>query len=199
MPEYGYLAIAGLGGYLLGSIPFGVVLARRRGVDVREKGSGNIGATNVARTVGKKLGLIVLLLDAAKGALPLATYIGLDWPTTASPYAPVVIGLAPILGHCFSPWLRFAGGKGVATSLGVILVAEAWIAGAAVLLFAAVYALTRIVSLSSLSAAALTTALFFWDGPGPSYAAMSAGATLIIFVQHRGNLRRLIEKRELPV
>ncbi|MCI0574380.1 MAG: glycerol-3-phosphate acyltransferase, partial [Myxococcaceae bacterium] len=121
-------------GYLCGSVPFGVLVARwLRGVDVRQRGSGNIGATNVARVAGKRLGLVVLLLDALKGAAPVVLARAL-LPGEAALQA--AAGLAAVLGHVFPVWLRLRGGKGVATALGVAAVLVPWaaLAGAGVYL-----------------------------------------------------------------
>ena len=167
MPSELSLALATVLAYLLGSIPFGVLLARRRGVDVREAGSGNIGATNVARTVGKRLGAVVLALDAAKGAAPLGLFLYADLGIGGPSWTPIALGLAPIIGHCFSPWLGFAGGKGVATSLGVVLIVEPAVAGVAIVVFAAVYGIFRVASVASLTGAALIPPLFWFFGPGP--------------------------------
>jgi glycerol-3-phosphate acyltransferase PlsY len=139
--------------YLLGSIPFGVVLARARGVDLRTVGSGNIGATNAARALGKKLGAVVLLCDALKGLLPvlLARHL-----TAGHPHADWLVAgtaLAAFLGHLFPVYQRFRGGKGVATALGVFLAVAPFAALGAVLVYAAAYALWRISAVGSLAAA----------------------------------------------
>ena len=146
-----------LAAYLVGSIPTGYLIGRRRGVDVRTQGSGNIGATNVARTMGKRLGILVLVLDALKGAAPLAAWRAADLAIhldgRIDPYLFTAVGLAPIVGHCFPVWLRFRGGKGVATALGVFLVADPILIAIGLALYAIIYAMTRIVSIGSLTAA----------------------------------------------
>ena len=185
------------GAYLLGSIPFGLILARRHGVDVRQVGSGNIGATNVARSLGKKLGLVVLALDLAKGAIPVLALraLALDMP----PLLLAAVGIAPILGHCFPLWLRMHGGNGGATALGVFLALAPAVAGLAVGVFAVVYALFRVVSLGSMSASVAVPVLLWALGrPGPEVALGIMGAAVII-VQHRGNIRRLLRRAELRV
>jgi glycerol-3-phosphate acyltransferase PlsY len=194
-----------LAAYLVGSIPTGYLIGRQKGVDVRRQGSGNIGATNVARTLGRKLGVLVLVLDALKGAVPLLVWRAADLGSrlelggALAPYLFAVIGFAPIAGHCFPVWLRFRGGKGVATALGVFLVADPLVVGIGVALFAALYAATRIVSIGSLSAAiAIPAAAALLGRPGPVVAVAVAGAVLVI-AKHHGNIRRLLGRRELKV
>ena len=200
-----YAAAAVVAGYLCGSIPFGLLAGRRLGVDVRQAGSGNIGATNVARTIGKKLGALVLLLDALKGALPLAAWILFDLgdrielAPAFDPFLLTAVGLAPILGHCFPIWLRFRGGKGVATALGVFLVADAPVIGMAAALFGLVYLATRIVSLGSLTAAIAVPVIGAVLGrPAPILALGGAGAVVVVF-KHRQNIARLLRRSELRV
>src|SRR5688572_10382171 len=139
-------------GYLAGSIPFGLIIALVFAKkDVRQAGSGNIGATNVARVVGKKLGIVTLVLDAAKGAIPVVVaghVLGL------SLFVQTAVGLMALVGHCFPIWLKFRGGKGVATGLGVLLAARPVEAGLGLLLFVIAYAMFRLVSAGSLLAAA---------------------------------------------
>src|SRR5262245_33406492 len=136
-------------GFAAGSIPFGVLVARRRGVNIREQGSGNIGASNVTRVLGKGAGALVLVLDAAKGALP--TLAAAHW--LAEPWAVVATGFAAVLGHCFSPFLRGRGGKGVATALGVFAVIDPAITLGGACVWGLVFAMTRIPALGSLAAA----------------------------------------------
>ncbi|WP_428266863.1 glycerol-3-phosphate 1-O-acyltransferase PlsY [Haliangium sp.] len=196
MPPAAMIAVALVAGaYLVGSIPFGLLLGRRRGVDVRAVGSGNIGAANVARSLGKKLGAVVLVLDLCKGAGPM---LALRWLMPQPyPYLLTAVGVAAIAGHCWSPWLRFRGGKGVATSLGVFLTMAPGACAIAAALFALIYALTRWVSLGSMLAA-ITVAGLLWafDHPGPEVALGCAGALIIVF-QHRQNIVRLWHRQEL--
>src|SRR5919201_1252157 len=134
-------------GYLSGSVPFGVLLTRWiRGVDVRTQGSGNIGATNVARVAGKKGGMVGLLLDALKGALPVLLAMAL-FPQ--SPRTHAAVGLAAFLGHVFPVWLRLKGGKGVATALGVLLVLIPWAALAGFVVYAAIFGVWRVSLIGS--------------------------------------------------
>jgi len=180
-------------GYLAGSIPFGVWITRRvKGVDVRSQGSGNIGATNVARVAGKKLGVLVLLLDALKGALPVLLARAL-LPQALWLHAGVA--LCAFLGHVFPVWLRFKGGKGVATALGVLVVLEWWAALAGALAYLVMFAIFRVSSLGSLVGAvtALVLAVFFAP---PAYAALTAALFVLILWTHRGNLQRLWAKTE---
>lgn len=186
--------------YLCGSVPFGLLVGRARGIDVRATGSGNIGATNVARSLGKKLGALVLVLDAAKGAtavglLRLALARGWDVPLWVVASA----GFAAMIGHCYPIWLRLRGGKGVATALGVFLVIDPLVAGIGVLLFAIFYALFRIASIGSVVAAA-SFPLLLWVLARPVELVCFgvAGAALVI-VKHRGNIARLLRREELKV
>ena len=184
-------AAALLGGALLGSIPFGLVLTRAAGLgDIRQIGSGNIGATNVLRTGNKALAAAVLLLDAAKGAAAVLLAAWLLRP----PFAPIA-GFGAVLGHCFTPWLGFRGGKGVATGLGMVL-ALAWPAGlgtAAIWLLGALA--TRISSAGALLAC-VAAPLLVWAAAGASPARATAAATLLIVVRHEANIRRLLAGTE---
>ena len=185
------LAFALLGAaFLAGSIPFGVLLARRRGVDIRAHGSGNIGATNVSRVLGARAGAIVLVLDACKGALPTAAALAVG----AAPRLVALTGLAAILGHCFSPFLRGRGGKGVATALGVFAVIAPALVGIAVLVFVAVLAVTRVPALGSLAGSLAITIGLVARGGGP-YAALACATTALLVYTHRTNLAKLYARR----
>jgi glycerol-3-phosphate acyltransferase PlsY len=184
-------------GYLSGSIPFGLILVRAvRGVDVRAQGSGNIGATNVARVAGKGLGVLVLVLDALKGALPVALARAVD----AGPLLPAAVGLAAFVGHVAPPWLGFRGGKGVATALGVLAVLAPWAALAGAVTYGIVLAAVRISSVGSLLAGVVAVAVA-WLVPGTPLAA--AALTSVLFAAmlwtHRGNIGRLLRRGEPPV
>ena len=184
-----------LAGYLLGSIPFGYLLVRMQsGSDIRAMGSGNIGATNVARTAGWFIGAATLVLDGAKGffAVWLAGHFS-DGNIRLMMYA----GLAAILGHIFPIWLKFSGGKGVATALGVFLMI-CWPAVAvSVAIFAIVFVFWRYVSLGSISAAAalpLLVYVLYAPGHAPPVA-LSTGtllAAILILMKHRWNIERLM-------
>jgi len=188
-------------GYLLGSVPFGLLLARLfAGVDVRRTGSGNIGATNVARAAGRKLGLMTLFLDAAKGVIPVvgaSAFLGA--PGAPGPWA-AAAGFAAFLGHVFPPWLGFRGGKGVATSFGVFLALSPWAALAALAAFTGSYLATRIVSVSSLAgAAACAAASATLHGASSPVTWTALAILLVIVVRHRTNIRRILRGEERRV
>lgn len=185
-------------GYLCGSVPFGVLVTRSiRGVDVRSQGSGNIGATNVARVAGKKLGVLVLLLDALKGTLPVLASL---WLLPADPRVHVAVGAAAFLGHVFPVWLRFKGGKGVATALGVFIVLMPWAALAGFAVFATLFALFRVSSVGSLAGGLTAVGVAFvlyTRGALPlEYALLAAGLLLMMIFTHRGNIERLLKRTE---
>ncbi len=173
-------------GYLLGSIPFGMVLARLMGLgNLREIGSGNIGATNVLRTGNKAAAALTLLLDGGKGAVAVLLARALAGEDAAQ-----IAGFAAFLGHCYPVWLRFAGGKGVATFLGLLL-ALAWPVGiAACLTWLATAVLMRISSLAALVAAVAAPLWMLILGQGGAVALAIALAALILW-RHRGNIARL--------
>ena len=185
-------------GFLAGSIPFGVLLGRAvLGVDVRTVGSGNIGATNVARAGGKKMGALVLLLDAAKAIVPILVARRLLAGAPSAEAWTVGVAVAAFLGHLFPPWLGFRGGKGVATGLGVFAVLAPWAALVAVVGYALVYGATRISSLGSLTGTALCVigAFVAHGARSPvSWAGLVIGA--LIFLRHRENIRRLLRGEE---
>jgi glycerol-3-phosphate acyltransferase PlsY len=179
-------------GYALGSIPFGLLLTRAAGLgDIRKLGSGNIGATNVLRTGRIGLAAATVLLDAGKGALAVlvAAWFGGELGVAAA-------GVAAALGHMFPVWLRFRGGKGVATGFGVLLAATPMAAAWAALVWLATLAVTRISSasalLASLAAPAVVTAL----GCGRPLAAMALVVAALIWQRHRGNIARLLAGTE---
>ena len=188
-----------LAGYLLGSIPFGLIFAKLfGGKDVREHGSGNIGATNVSRAAGPLAGILTLLMDAAKGAA--AVWLAARFSDHAS-ITMIFAGVATLLGHCFPVWLKFKGGKGVATALGVYLALCPLAALVAVVLFVLVVVFWRYVSLASLTAAAAMPLLvyFLW-APGHAPPLVITLGTLfaaaIIFYKHDTNLQRLVDGTE---
>jgi len=181
-----------LGSYLVGSVPNGLLIARARGVDIRTVGSGNIGATNVGRALGRKLGGVVLVLDALKGFAPTLAAVRAGFPDEVV----AAVGLAAILGHVFPVWLRFRGGKGVATGLGVFVALAPLAVVGALLVYALVVALTRISSLGSLSASTAFVGGMFWTGQSPPILALGIAAWLIIVVRHRANIARLLRGKE---
>ena len=185
-----------LSAYVLGSIPFGLILAKLfGGTDVRKGGSGNIGATNVARVVGPVAGILTLILDVAKGsaAVLLAARLSQDSATWM-----MIAALAALAGHCFPIWLKFKGGKGVATAAGMFLVLCPLAFLGSVILFVLVVAFWRYVSLGSISAAAAMPLLmyFFWaprHAPPLVITFGSLAAAVLIVCKHAGNIRRLAQ------
>lgn len=186
------LLLAILPFYLLGAFPTGVLVAKLHGIDITSQGSGNVGATNVARVVGKRAGVLTLVGDVAKGAIGAAVAqlcFGDTWAAAAASAAVVV-------GHCFSvpPYLK--GGKGVATAIGVIAVLDPVTALVAVATFACSFAASKIVSLSSLLAALVVpTFALVMNLPDAVTIALGVVAAVVIF-RHRENIQRLIEGRE---
>jgi acyl phosphate:glycerol-3-phosphate acyltransferase len=181
-------------GYLAGSVPFGLLLTRAfAGADVREHGSGNIGATNVSRVAGKKVGVLVLLLDAGKGALPVLLSLKLE---PGQPLLHCAVGLAAFLGHVFPVWLKFKGGKGVATAAGVLAMLLPWSALAGFVVYAALLAAFRVSSIGSLAGAiAAVVAGFVVAGP-IAYPLLALGLLGAMVWTHRGNLQRLLKRTE---
>ena len=179
-------------GYLAGSVPFAFLMARRRGVDLRRVGSGNVGATNVLRTSGAASAIAALCLDAAKGAVAVIVAERL----AGAPAAPVAAGLAAVIGHMHPVWLRFRGGKGVATAAGAFLV----LATPAVLVAGAVFAvatwITRYVSVGSIVAAVALAAATVASGAPAAVSVGASIAALIIVHGHRANLGRLVAGTE---
>lgn len=181
--------------FVLGSIPFSQLVARLRGIDLRSVGSGNIGATNLARALGYGAGALGLLLDALKGAT--AVVLARALPGDAS--TPAIQSLAAVLsvaGHAFTPWLGFRGGKGVATGAGAFAVLAPLATLCSALVFAVVVSLGRMVSLASvLAAATLPVAAYFLGAPRPAIAGAAAVAALVV-ARHRENLVRLVRGTE---
>jgi glycerol-3-phosphate acyltransferase PlsY len=197
-----YIGIAAAA-YLLGSIPVGYLLVRIfKRQDIRTVGSGNIGATNVLRSGGKGLGAATFVLDALKGALAvlLASFIAARvLPMVPQRNVEALAAVFAVLGHMFPVWLRFRGGKGVATGFGVFLVAAPVAAMASIALFAIILALTRYVSLASILGAA-SFPVFAWftvRGPRPAFfIAAQIIVALLIIIKHHPNIRRLLAGNE---
>ena len=183
-------AVSLIGGYLLGAIPFGLLLTRLAGLgDIRAVGSGNIGATNVLRTGNKPLAAATLLLDGGKGAAAVLI------AGSVAPLYGLLAGGAAFLGHLYPVWLRFAGGKGVATFLGIML-AAAWPVGLACCATWLVVAfVARLSSLSALTAAALCP-VYAYVLVGPGVTALAAGLAVFIFIRHKANIGRLLRGEE---
>lgn len=174
-------------GYLAGSVPFAYLLARRRGIDVRVAGSGNVGAANVLRTTGPWRGVIVMALDMAKGMTAVATAHLL----TSGPPAVALTGAAAIVGHIYPVWLRFHGGKGVAVAAGVFTLLSPGATAAAGALFLLIAWATRYISLASMAATlALPPAAWVLGSPQPVVVVAFGTAALILF-RHRANWHRL--------
>jgi len=192
------LPIIALGAFLLGSVPTGYLVARAKGVDIRKHGSGNIGATNVFRTLGKPLGIFVFLVDALKGFT--AVWLGIRYGGGCE-WAGIVAAVAVIAGHNYTPWLGFKGGKGIATSAGVLLALMPWAVLAIAVVWVLVFKISRYVSLASIcAAAALPVAVgLLWfsgcGGNGPLLAFSLAISALAIW-RHRTNIQRLREGTE---
>jgi glycerol-3-phosphate acyltransferase PlsY len=192
--------------YLVGAIPFGLLAGLMKGVDIRTRGSGNIGATNTIRILGKPIGITVFLLDFLKGLGPVLLALNLSAPLVPSALNPQILALAcggaAVLGHCFSVYLRFKGGKGVATTAGAVL-ALRW--DAALISFAVFFLIRKLTGYVSVSSIALATAFplalmllhpqaafqeYFWITFG------GIGAALLIVARHRSNLARVFRGEE---
>jgi glycerol-3-phosphate acyltransferase PlsY len=185
-------ALFAVGAYLVGSIPTGVLLAARRGVDLRSRGSGNIGAANATRTLGKALGVLTFVGDAAKGFLPTwgALHIGLP-PTDVA-----IVGFAAFLGHLYPLYLGLRGGKGVATAAGLFLAIAPTATLVAIVVWVGLYAAWRVVSIASLGGALSFPAALVVLGAPRAHVAC-AGAILIFIVwKHRDNIQRIAQRRE---
>ncbi len=192
--------------YLLGSIPSGLLVANLFKVrDLRSHGSGNIGATNVARVIGFLPAVFVFLLDAGKGVLAVygarstdvwaaMRYIG-DSPVD-NPAIQLAAGLFAVLGHCYSPWLKFQGGKGVSTCFGVMAVISPFSALAGGIGFGTVFLRTRISSLSSLTGLAIASVMHLVLNPVSGYLLIGAAMLFVIILRHEANIDALLENRE---
>lgn len=195
MPEPDFLGLLWLFllGYLLGSVPFGLLLTRLAGLgDIRAIGSGNIGATNVLRTGRKGLAAATLMLDGLKGAA--AVWIGWRWGLNAA----LAAGLGAFLGHCFPVWLKFRGGKGVATFLGVLLGLHWPTMVAAALVWIGAAALTRYSSLAALLASAAAPLILLLFGRTEMAMLMTVLA-IVLWIRHRANLKRLMAGDEARI
>jgi glycerol-3-phosphate acyltransferase PlsY len=180
--------------FLLGSLPFGFWLGRLKGVDVRKQGSGNIGATNVGRILGREWGYLVFALDFGKGWLGvwLARKIGGPGDVWI-----VAAGLFAVLGHVFTPWVGFRGGKGVATSAGVLLALTPIVAMAVAAVWGMTFLITRIVSVASLLAATAFPIFVLCLDPGrPALQWAAWVMALLVWMRHRDNLMRLMQGKE---
>lgn len=178
--------------YLVGSIPCGLLLGNMTGVDIRKGGSGNIGATNVGRQLGKKLGLLTLIGDALKAIIPMiiATYLFADSTWT------VLAGFTAFLGHCFPVYLKFKGGKGVATALGMWLYLDPLTAALLILAFIATVKLSGFVSVGSLTAATLLPIILRFSHGSCVEIAVAVIMAIVIWLKHYDNIVRLLHGEE---
>ncbi|MEJ0089752.1 MAG: glycerol-3-phosphate 1-O-acyltransferase PlsY [Limisphaerales bacterium] len=196
-----YIIIA-IAGYLIGSIPFGFLVAKAKGIDIRNVGSGNIGATNAMRVLGKPAGIFVLLMDALKG------YAACTWLVSLLlkffMIAPeqvgtlqIVAGIAAVLGHNYTCWLKFKGGKGIATSAGVFLALAPWALLIALVVFIFAVLLTRYVSVGSIAAgAALPAAVWIMTPHNIFLGIVTTALGLLAIYKHKGNIQRLMAGTE---
>ena len=186
------IAIVWILAFFLGSIPFGLILAKIRKVDIRQHGSGNIGATNVARTLGKTAGIFTLVGDVGKGYLACwiaDTWLGLPWQVAGA-------GLLAYMGHIYSVFLKFKGGKGVATGLGIFLFVMPLSAGSAAVLFILNLLVSRYVSISSIVAAmSMPIFGFLYHYPSP-YIYIAVVTAFMTLYKHQDNINRLIQGTE---
>ncbi len=179
--------------YFMAAVPVGVVLGRLRGVDIRAVGSGNIGATNAARALGARFGMVVLVLDAAKAALPVVLA---RQPFALGPHdhaGIAAVAMAAVLGHIFPVYLGFRGGKGVACALGVFAAIDPPVALGALVMYVQTLVLTRTSAIGSLTAvSAMTITLFLMNDAPRSYQWLSLGVAVVIWVRHTSNVRGLV-------
>lgn len=210
--------IAAVGGYLLGSIPFGLVLTKLAGYgDIRDIGSGNIGATNVLRTGNKKLALATLILDGVKGiaAVLIAQFILTQLPPSCAVVSCIadmpcdcsnlnanpllylyVTGFFAIIGHIFPVWLKFKGGKGVATTLGTLLILQPIVGAASCAIWLVTALVTRYSSLSALVAIAAAPAVSYIFVKDPNFTGLCGIIATLVFFKHRANIQRLMRGEE---
>jgi len=201
-PSFFHIVLLPPAAYLLGSIPFGKLIARAvADVDITRRGSGNIGATNVAREVSLGWGLATLFLDLLKGALPVAAWLFLFSDAGlrgGGKGLAAALAVSALLGHQFPIFLRFKGGKGVATALGAFLVLAPWPCLLSALLFALVVYLRGFVSLGSLVGALALPLFMLLTAKGPALVSAALVSAALIFLRHRDNLKRLLHGEEIP-
>lgn len=192
MLSYVFTALAA---YFVGSIPTGYLLARARGVDIRATGSGNIGATNVFRVLGKTAGVVVLLVDALKGFVP-ARFVLIGASPENQEFHAMVAALFAILGHNFTCWLRFKGGKGIATSAGALVALVPMALLIALGTWLVVFAASKYVSLASIAAAAVLPFAVWGTGQSRTMIALAAVLGALAIVKHKANIKRLLAGTE---
>jgi len=183
-------------GYLAGAIPFGLIIGSMVGVDVRTQGSRNIGATNVNRVLGKKLGFVTLLCDCLKGFLPMYVAAVLLPDSASKELVVAVTGLMAVVGHMFPVYLKFSGGKGVATGLGVFLYLSPPAIAISLVVFLATVILTGFVSAGSLLASGLVPLWLYLLGASKITIATATSVALLIWLKHHENINRLIHGKE---
>lgn len=190
-----YLFLIPIITYFIGAIPFGVIIGHfSAGIDITKKGSGNTGATNVARTLGIKYGLLTLLLDALKGFLPV--FFITNFYDSSETWLLITVSLALLLGHRFSPFLKFRGGKGVATAFGIYIALSPVSVFFALCIFTLLVYLTDYVSLGSVITACIMPLIFFFTSKPVDQLVTASFIALIICLTHKKNLIRLIEGKE---
>lgn len=189
-----YLLIAAA--YLIGSIPFGLVFGKLAGIDVRTSGSGNIGATNVSRLVGKKMGVLTLVADVGKGFLPMMAAAWFLREAQTGESVVLYCGAATFLGHLFPIYLKFKGGKGVATALGVFLYLDPVAVLIALAAFIVAVFASGYVSVGSLAAAALFPGISWYLGTGGSQLLLAGFVSILIWAKHHENIVRLLKQQE---
>jgi glycerol-3-phosphate acyltransferase PlsY len=185
--------LAALMGYLLGSVPTGFLVAKQRGVDIRAKGSGNIGATNVFRILGWKAGIFVLLMDGLKGWLGCrcALYF-LNTGSADHVWLLIAGGFASVIGHNYTPWLRFKGGKGIATSAGVLIAMTPWGFLGALIAFLISMGISRYVSLGSIMAGIVLPMVVWWRGEPKPILGICFLMGAMAVIKHRSNILRIM-------
>ena len=194
--------VTAVAAYLLGSIPTGYLVAKSRGIDIRTVGSGNIGATNVFRTLGKPAGIFVLAIDAMKGffACQFVGVFAYIWLVQGAGFAAesadaevhrIVAGIFAILGHNYTCWLKFKGGKGIATSAGVVLALLPMALGIAFVVWLLLFAITRYVSVASMGAAFVLPFAAWWTGYSLRMIGVAAAIGALAIYKHRTNIQRL--------
>lgn len=196
--------VAWIACYLVGGIPFGFLVAKAKGIDITQQGSGNIGATNVGRVIGKKAYFLVLFLDILKGAVP-GLVLPILIPATfglTSGIIGLVGGISAVVGHIFSPYLKFKGGKGIATGLGMLVGSMPIVAAIVLAVWIVAFAISRLVSLASLFAtvAMVVATVCLYPLTNNSqhlpYWIVASGLAVFIFLKHRANITRIINKTE---
>ena len=199
--ELAVYIVAIVAGYLVGSIPTGFLIAKAKGIDIRGLGSGNIGATNVFRILGKPAGIFVLVVDGLKGYAACAWMSDLileylAGPNTTQEYLRIVAGVFAILGHNYTCWLNFKGGKGIATSAGVLAALVPWTFVIGLLIWVVIFALTRYVSLASMAASFSLPFATWLRGYSLTLIAVTAAMGALAIYKHKANIQRLLHGTE---